>query len=114
MVYDTDMHIPGQVDFFLMAFDNKNVDGIGSSLDSLLELVKDDGFQVDMKNYENDYNVKVKAIEDSAVKKLNMVKHLDEAVKVIEETHTDINMLYMSYLKIIKSYVIGYFKKVEQ
>jgi len=114
MVYDTDVHIPGQVDFFLMSFDNKNLDGINTSLDALIELVKDDGFQVDVKNYQNDYDTKIKSIEDAAVDRLNGVKKLEDAFRICEETKVEFNMLYSDYLKIIRSYIIGYFKKVEQ
>ena len=113
MGYDTDVHIPGQVDFLLMSFDNKNVDGIGQSLETLVELVKDDGFKADVKGYEADYNLKIRSIEDAAVKRLNTVKKIEDAMRILDESHSEVGMLYNDYLKIIKNYIIGYFKKVD-
>lgn len=113
MVYDVDMHIPGQVDFLLMSYDNKNFAGINSSLETLVDLVKDDGFKSDIKNYETEYNNKIKAIEDDSLKLLKQVKSLDDAVSIINDSHGRMNDLYNDYHKIIKSYVIGYFKKIE-
>jgi hypothetical protein len=113
MGYDTDMHIPGQVDFLLLCYDNKNIEGIGQSLETLLELVKDSGFKADIKGYESDYNLKIKSIEDAAIKKIQSVKRLEDVVRIIDESHMDVNELYNDYLKIIKNYVIGYFKNID-
>lgn len=113
MVYDTDVHIPGQVDFFLMCYDNKNFGGVGASLETLLELVKDDGFKKDIKGYEAKYNSQVKVIEAEAVKKLRDVKGLDDAIQVINESQGDADVLFAEYLKTNRNYVVGYFKKVE-
>ena len=113
MGYDIDMHIPGQVDFFLQSFNNKNLDGIGQSLDTLMELVKDNGFKNDIKNYEINLELKKKKIQEETIKKIHSIKTLDEAIIILHNYEEDYNNIYNDYWKIIKSYIIGYFKKIE-
>ena len=111
MVYDTDVHIPGQVDFFLMSFNQKNLDGINLSLETLLELVKDDGFREGIEGYGDDYKNEQKKIDVETLGKLKNVKSLEDGIRVITENKNQFDQLQYEYLSTIRTFIVTYFKK---
>ena len=116
MEYDVKMHLPNQIEQFLNGLVSGDERVINITIGNIKELVDDDGFSKKIDSYQKSLENQLKDIE---IKSLNHirntveVKTLDDAVVILNEAKVDATEIYNEFLGIMKSFILGYIKKVE-
>jgi len=101
MKYDVSMHIPTQVEGLMIAFQKADVPGLERSLENIKNLIKDNKFHNDIKEYEMQ---RIKKIEGLGKKALEAAKTISEA-KSFSELYVDVEELkndFMSSLELVE------------
>jgi len=118
MVYDTDVHIPGQVEQLIPMINNYLATGdikyknmASRILDTIIKFQKELVFKTGIDEYSEQFEKESNDIKDNGLKKLRNIKLYDEGIKIMYEDNSKINELDFNYWETLRDYVIEYFKK---
>lgn len=116
MEYDVKMHLPNQIEQFLNGLTSGDERVINITIGNIKELVDDDGFGKKLDNYQKSLDTQLKDIDKNCLQMIKNnaeVKTLDDAVVIINKAKVEAVEIYNEFLAIVKSFILGYIKKVE-
>jgi flagellar hook-basal body complex protein FliE len=116
MEYDVKMHLPNQIEQFLNGLTSGDERVINITIGNIKELVDDDGFGKKLDNYQKSLDTQLKDIDKNCLQMIKNnaeVKTLDDAVVIINKAKVEAVEVYNEFLAIVKSFILGYIKKVE-
>ena len=115
MKYDVSMHLPSQVEGLMLAFQKADVPFLERCLNNIVNLVKDDKFQKDIKEYQERRMKKIEELTSKALDAARTVKDaksFSELYVDVEEIKNDlvssIDLVEQDYWDHIKEYVTLY------
>ena len=121
MEYNTEIHMPQQIENLLQAYASGDVEALTRIKDNLMDIINDNTFKNDLKAFESDKaksidNIKKKALD--AIKTLSEAKNIDSVFIDYEEIKADLikalNETEQEYWESLKDYVIGWTQQMEK
>jgi len=120
MKYDISMHLPSQIEGLMNAFQKADVPFLERSFNNIKNLIKDEKFQSDIKDYQDRRMKKIEELSKKALdaaKTINEAKSFSELYIDIEEIKNDlvssIESVEQEYWDHIKEYITLYLNKEE-
>ena len=115
MKYDISTHLPSQIEGIMIAFQKADIPLLERSLNNIKNLVKDDKFHKDIKDYQDKRVNKIEELTNKAfdaAKTINDAKSFSELYIDIEEIKNDlitaIETIEQDYWDHIKEYITLY------
>ena len=120
MKYDINIHLPAQVEGLMNSFQKADVAALERSFNNIKNLIKDEKFHNDIKDYQEKRMKKIDELSKKAfdaAKTINDVKSFSELYVDIEEIKNDligsIELVEQDYWDHIKEYITLYLNKEE-
>ena len=120
MKYDLNIHIPQQLESFLNAWGNGDADSMARIKKNMDDLIKDETFQKDIKDYDSNRQKKLDELMKKAldgVKTAAQAEKLDEIYIDIEEIKNDLNEalagIESEYWNSIRTYIVEWISRME-
>jgi len=115
MKYDVSTHLPSQIEGLMIAFQKADIPLLERSLNNIKNLVKDDKFHKDIKDYQDKRMKKIEELSSKAfeaAKTINDAKNFSELYIDVEEIKNDlitsIETIEQDYWDHIKEYITLY------
>ena len=116
--YDIKIHLPQQMENFFQSFATGDLDALNRSFGNICSIIKDPGFQKDVKEYDSNKQKQSKMLLDKAreaVKTAVETKNMEELYIDLDEIKNDLNMalsnLEGEYWEVMRKYVAGWITK---
>jgi hypothetical protein len=120
MIYDTDQHLPAQVDYLLQAYIKPDVALMQRIMDNIKNLMNDKGFHNAIKQNEKEIELKRKGIKETGLNGLKAIKDMenyDDAVNLIQNmvgfTTVELDELERTYWDNMKNILLHYIDVLE-
>ena len=110
MKYELMAHLPQQLENLYNAFAQGDAELLDRVLDNIKDIVKDEAFQKDLKDYDKERNEQFETLQKKA---LEGIKALTDA-KNINEVYIDINEIQKDFTGALNSMEGEYWDKVKE
>ena len=120
MKYDVSMHLPAQIEGMMNSFQKADIASLERSLSNIINLIKDEKFHRDIKDYQKKRMEKIEELSKKALdatKTIKESKSFSELYVDIDEIKNDlvssIEVVELDYWDHIKEYITLYINKEE-
>lgn len=120
MLYDIQMHCPQQIEYMLAAEQQGNLVGFEKALGTLKEVLHDNGFIQDVRDYEKQKDKQVEEARQQFIETIAKAvgtKDFDEVLVALNTApgvlESRVNAVLGEYMDLVKTYVLGYMPQVD-